>query len=124
MPSGGVAFYNCGPHSGRSQPHKHLQVGQVHTSIVCVRCDEREVDAEPLRVHAVFSHLQIVPLPFHTEGPTRMPLEGLVDQAVQAAHAGQYEAVEVRTVPYRCFAARLSSSLESKRCECNCDLPE
>lgn len=26
MPSGGVAFYNCGEHSGRSQPHKHLQV--------------------------------------------------------------------------------------------------
>ncbi len=27
MPRGGVAFYNCGPQSGRSQPHKHLQVG-------------------------------------------------------------------------------------------------
>lgn len=26
MPSGGVAFYNCGPESGRSQPHKHMQV--------------------------------------------------------------------------------------------------
>ena len=26
MPQGGVAFYNCGQHSGRSQPHKHLQV--------------------------------------------------------------------------------------------------
>lgn len=26
MPSGGVAFFNCGEHSGRSQPHKHLQV--------------------------------------------------------------------------------------------------
>ncbi|KAG2499597.1 hypothetical protein HYH03_002538 [Edaphochlamys debaryana] len=26
MPEGGVAFYNCGPESGRSQPHKHLQV--------------------------------------------------------------------------------------------------
>lgn len=25
MPEGGVAFYNCGEHSGRSQPHKHLQ---------------------------------------------------------------------------------------------------
>eukprot|EP00775_Hariotina_reticulata_P007505 gene7505-7715_t len=27
MPSGGVAFYNCGEHSGRSQPHKHVQAG-------------------------------------------------------------------------------------------------
>ncbi|KAG2441587.1 hypothetical protein HXX76_003208 [Chlamydomonas incerta] len=26
MPEGGVAFYNCGPESGRSQPHKHMQV--------------------------------------------------------------------------------------------------
>jgi hypothetical protein len=26
MPHGAVAFYNCGEHSGRSQPHKHLQV--------------------------------------------------------------------------------------------------
>lgn len=26
MPLGGVAFYNCGPESGRSQPHKHMQV--------------------------------------------------------------------------------------------------
>ncbi|KAF8071003.1 APA2 [Scenedesmus sp. PABB004] len=26
MPRGGVAFYNCGEHSGRSQPHKHVQV--------------------------------------------------------------------------------------------------
>jgi len=26
MPSGGVAFFNCGEHSGASQPHKHLQV--------------------------------------------------------------------------------------------------
>jgi len=25
-PSGALAFYNCGPFSGRSQPHKHLQV--------------------------------------------------------------------------------------------------
>jgi hypothetical protein len=29
MPNGGVAFYNCGEHSGRSQPHKHLQVGAL-----------------------------------------------------------------------------------------------
>eukprot|EP00197_Chlamydomonas_leiostraca_P002297 CAMPEP_0202857802 /NCGR_PEP_ID=MMETSP1391-20130828/601_1 /ASSEMBLY_ACC=CAM_ASM_000867 /TAXON_ID=1034604 /ORGANISM="Chlamydomonas leiostraca, Strain SAG 11-49" /LENGTH=312 /DNA_ID=CAMNT_0049536653 /DNA_START=76 /DNA_END=1014 /DNA_ORIENTATION=- len=26
MPAGGLAFYNCGEHSGRSQPHKHMQV--------------------------------------------------------------------------------------------------
>lgn len=26
MPTGGVAYFNCGEHSGASQPHKHLQV--------------------------------------------------------------------------------------------------
>lgn len=26
MPEGGMAFYNCGPESGASQPHKHVQV--------------------------------------------------------------------------------------------------
>ena len=26
MPQGGVAYYNCGPDSGASQAHKHLQV--------------------------------------------------------------------------------------------------
>lgn len=25
-PTGALAYYNCGPVSGRSQPHKHLQV--------------------------------------------------------------------------------------------------
>lgn len=26
MPGGGLAYYNCGPSSGASQPHKHVQV--------------------------------------------------------------------------------------------------
>ncbi|GMH41382.1 hypothetical protein BSKO_09292 [Bryopsis sp. KO-2023] len=26
MPNGGLAFFNCGPQSGASQPHKHIQV--------------------------------------------------------------------------------------------------
>ena len=26
MPNGGMAFYNCGPESGASQPHKHVQL--------------------------------------------------------------------------------------------------
>ena len=79
MPRGGVAFYNCGPHSGRSQPHKHVQV---------------------------------VPLPLHPDGPEALPLQGVIDQAVQRAGARQYEPVEVRALPYRCYAARLSPEVE------------
>ena len=26
MPEGGICYFNCGPHSGASQPHKHLQI--------------------------------------------------------------------------------------------------
>ncbi|QDZ20432.1 ATP adenylyltransferase domain-containing protein [Chloropicon primus] len=29
----GLAFYNCGPHSGMSQPHKHVQVVPLPSSI-------------------------------------------------------------------------------------------
>ena len=29
MPHGGIAYYNCGPQSGASQAHKHLQVLQA-----------------------------------------------------------------------------------------------
>eukprot|EP00198_Chlamydomonas_reinhardtii_P008846 XP_001698183.1 predicted protein [Chlamydomonas reinhardtii] len=34
MPEGGVAFYNCGPESGRSQPHKHLQLGAAFDKLL------------------------------------------------------------------------------------------
>lgn len=30
MPEGGLGFFNCGEHSGRSQPHKHVQVEDHH----------------------------------------------------------------------------------------------
>ena len=26
MPEGGICYFNCGPDSGASQPHKHLQI--------------------------------------------------------------------------------------------------
>jgi ATP adenylyltransferase len=41
MPLGGVAFYNCGPASGRSQPHKHVQV-------VPLPLDERQAPVPPI----------------------------------------------------------------------------
>lgn len=44
MPHGGVAFYNCGEHSGRSQPHKHVQVGCVCPAL---RMAEATKPAEP-----------------------------------------------------------------------------
>ena len=29
VPQGALAYFNCGPESGASQPHKHIQVQQV-----------------------------------------------------------------------------------------------
>ncbi|PNH10983.1 5',5'''-P-1,P-4-tetraphosphate phosphorylase 2 [Tetrabaena socialis] len=90
MPEGGVAFYNCGPNSGRSQPHKHMQV---------------------------------VPLPFTDSQPPEAPVHGLVvAAAAAAAAAGAQPAagagappwaplpVELRQLPYRCYAALLPDS--------------
>jgi sulfate adenylyltransferase (ADP) / ATP adenylyltransferase len=44
MPTGGVAFYNCGEHSGRSQPHKHLQARLHHAHVHAHTCTQRETD--------------------------------------------------------------------------------
>ena len=57
-------------------------------------------------------HVQVVPLPLHPDGPEALPLQGVIDQAVQRAGARQYEPVEVRALPYRCYAARLSLAVD------------
>lgn len=72
MPQGGVAFYNCGEHSGRSQPHKHLQV---------------------------------VPLPFDDAQAPRPPVADVVQTACR--DAAPLQAVELRALPYRAYAAKL-----------------
>ncbi|GLC74618.1 hypothetical protein PLESTF_001535700 [Pleodorina starrii] len=87
MPSGGVAFYNCGPASGRSQPHKHLQV---------------------------------VPLPFTEGQPPLAPVHHLVEEAAEAAEAAGTAALQplqLRRLPYRCFAAQLPESPTSEQLE-------
>jgi ATP adenylyltransferase len=72
MPEGGLAFYNCGEHSGRSQPHKHLQV---------------------------------VPLPFADGQPAVPPVQVALELDWGAAAA--LEVVELRSLPFRAYAAKL-----------------
>lgn len=36
MPQGGIAYYNCGPESGASQPHKHVQVSLISNVLRCM----------------------------------------------------------------------------------------
>lgn len=87
MPRGGVAFYNCGEFSGRSQPHKHLQV---------------------------------VPLPFiDADGSTaatgedeaQPPIAAAVLAAQAAAGAGPLQPFELRQLPFRAYAVRLTPRL-------------
>ena len=33
VPQGALAYFNCGPESGASQPHKHIQVQQCFTCL-------------------------------------------------------------------------------------------
>ena len=34
IPQGALAYFNCGPESGASQPHKHIQVRLSHYSML------------------------------------------------------------------------------------------
>eukprot|EP00955_Chlamydomonas_euryale_P044761 352965-Chlamydomonas_euryale.AAC.25 len=87
MPHGGMAFYNCGEHSGRSQPHKHMQIDQIVLPV----------------------GLQVVPLPLHdaavgvdVECP---PLLALASAAVKATGSCAGAVVPVKELPYMCYAA-------------------
>ncbi|KAG1663388.1 hypothetical protein FOA52_007125, partial [Chlamydomonas sp. UWO 241] len=80
MPFGGIAFYNCGPESGRSQPHKHMQVVPL-----------------PLHEGAVGANV------------LRPPLLALALAAVDAASGSAGSAVPVRIMPYACYAARIDA---------------
>ncbi|KXZ56040.1 hypothetical protein GPECTOR_2g1592 [Gonium pectorale] len=93
MPGGGLAFYNCGPNSGRSQPHKHLQV---------------------------------VPLPFKEGAAPLAPVHGLVEAvaaataaagAASGGRAAPLQALELRQLPYRCYAALLPESPSPEQLE-------
>ncbi|KAG2451972.1 hypothetical protein HYH02_003745 [Chlamydomonas schloesseri] len=103
MPQGGVAFYNCGPESGRSQPHKHLQV---------------------------------VPLPFMEGQPPQAPVHVLVEAAMAAAAAAgtagggggsststaaPLQPLQLRQLPYQCFATPLPDSPTPEQLGAACD---
>lgn len=77
MPQGGVAFYNCGEHSGRSQPHKHMQV-------VPLPFIERQAE-----------QCSVAPQP---------PIEPVVLAAQAAAGAAPLQPFELRLLPYRAYA--------------------
>lgn len=83
MPHGGLAFYNCGPASGASQPHKHLQ-------IVPLPLDDSH------REGAGSSS---------SSGIRRPPIWPAVLEAAAGAQAGQ--PVELRNIPFAAFAATL-----------------
>jgi hypothetical protein len=137
MPQGGVAFYNCGEHSGRSQPHKHLQVrtcicgkamawrnvSELWRQVERAASRHRQNISHPLSHHifAVFkehqAHVQMTSRTLLSTTPQVVPLpfddaqppRPPLQVAVDAACGGAapLEATELRCLPFRAHAARL-----------------
>ena len=91
MPRGGLAFYNCGPVSGASQPHKHVQV-------VPLPLDDPEGSGSDGISGAATSDQQ---------GLARPPIWQAVAAAAAAAGAQPGQPFEMRNLPYAAFAATL-----------------
>lgn len=85
MPRGGLAFYNCGPVSGASQPHKHVQV-------VPLPLDDSGGPQGGAGSSGARSR-------------QRPPIWPAVAEATAGVPAGQ--SVELRSLPFAAFAAAL-----------------
>ncbi|KAF6265779.1 ATP adenylyltransferase-domain-containing protein [Scenedesmus sp. NREL 46B-D3] len=97
MPRGGVAFYNCGEHSGRSQPHKHLQI-------------------VPLPFQEDQASQQQQQQPQQTSA-AQMPVQQLISAAQAAAGAQPLQPFPVRQAPFRAYAAVLGQSATAEQLE-------
>ncbi|GLI69421.1 hypothetical protein VaNZ11_014030, partial [Volvox africanus] len=98
MPSGGVAFYNCGPNSGRSQPHKHLQVvplpfadGQlplapVHHLVEEAAAAAAAVPLQPLHLRQLPYRCYVALLPPKSTTPEQ--LESAFSELLQLCYPG------------------------------------
>uniref|UniRef100_A0A7S3QRK2 HIT domain-containing protein n=1 Tax=Dunaliella tertiolecta TaxID=3047 RepID=A0A7S3QRK2_DUNTE len=93
--SGGLAFYNSGEFSGRSQPHKHLQV----VPLPFIDTDTGEGQQQQHGMPGQHSQ--------DTDG-MGPPVEPLVKQAAKASGAALFEPFPVRQLPYVCYAAMLT----------------
>lgn len=85
MPEGGLAYFNCGPQSGASQPHKHLQV----------------------------LPLPLIPVEHSGEGVSRYNVEDdppfwpIVASSMMDASPGPADAMTLASLPFANFVARL-----------------
>lgn len=91
MPHGGLAFYNCGPVSGASQPHKHVQV-------VPLPLDDTECGSSSGSGSNASSS---------QDGLARPPIWQAVAAAAAAAGVQPRQPFELRNLPYAAFAATL-----------------
>lgn len=90
MPRGGLAFYNCGPVSGASQPHKHVQV-------VPLPLDDPEGSSSAAASDPASGQ----------QGLARPPIWQAVAAAAAAAGVPPGQPFELRNLPYAAFAATL-----------------
>lgn len=90
MPRGGLAFYNCGPVSGASQPHKHVQV-------VPLPLDDPEGSSGGDASDPASGQ----------QGLARPPIWQAVAAAAAVAEVQPGQPFELRNLPYATFAATL-----------------
>jgi ATP adenylyltransferase len=125
MPEGGLAFFNCGNHSGRSQPHKHVQVRVAlctHTDFL--KRGQQLMAMMPTRI--LSSHklvmvwrfimlMQIVPLPLLDGQPAAPPTAAVI--LGDAAGKPDFEVSETRSFPFRGYCCKLSRGATADQLE-------
>ncbi|GFR46338.1 hypothetical protein Agub_g7909 [Astrephomene gubernaculifera] len=105
MPRGGVAFYNCGPHSGRSQPHKHMQV------VPLPFLEEEEEGQRQGEGQGAQQQQQHAGGERSAEAPVhRLVMQAAAEAAAAGGGAAALQPFALRQVPYECYAALLPES--------------
>ena len=99
MPQGALAYFNCGPESGASQPHKHVQVGFSRLS----KTDLRAAAHQQQRCM-----MQVVPLPL-ADDPAVIPspIGSLMDESWQASEHKEGDIASVQQLPYQNYFSKL-----------------
>lgn len=113
MPEGGICYFNCGPHSGASQPHKHLQIVPLPLSPGCDAATPfYQILERACRAAATTTESSNIPnVNVNTEcneGSER----GINGSDGTSGHDGSCmpclsPSVEVRQLPFRSYAAKV-----------------
>ena len=104
IPQGALAYFNCGPESGASQPHKHIQVRLSHYSMLHfpAACHKASLGIAGWQ-------MQVVPLPL-ADDPAIIPspLAQMMDKVWQDSNLQEGDSGSVHQLPYQNYFSKLS----------------